>query len=368
MSFTRRIFLRLFIVLSALAFVPTLFAAENNANWSFAVIADTQWSNTDAPFHGVAIHVIDAINAELIRQKVDFVIQVGDLVEKPSAVAFQTRAAHNKALANAGIKFYPVRGNHDVKEETGFGELESVTQFKAAFPNLPGMPGTSGSSPDFPSTAGLTYSFTHKGGKFILLDTFPKVKSKMLGRGGYLTSDYLPWIESELKKDDHRFAFVFAHKGLRGQFHNENIFGPNPDSNPETQNTFIACLQNNGVKYFMCGHDHLYHRAQIKSPDGKSEIGQIVCGSATDKFYVRTPPLTRKRESLLGTYYTPTLSFIKDREKTIAKETFRVGFVIVRVEGEQIRFEYYSTQSFGDVPKIPVWERRDAFGYALEKR
>ncbi len=53
--------------------------------------------------------------------------------------------------------------------------LESVAQFKAAFPGLPGNPNCGGSSPNLPGAEGMTYSFTHKGGKLICLDTFPVV-------------------------------------------------------------------------------------------------------------------------------------------------------------------------------------------------
>ncbi|MCL2742420.1 MAG: metallophosphoesterase [Planctomycetaceae bacterium] len=315
-------------------------AAENNS-WSFGIIADTQWKDMEAPFYGTSIHVIDAINAEMIRHKVDLVIQVGDLVDKPSAAGFQMRAAHNKALGKAGIRFYPVRGNHDSK-----GEAE-VAQFKLAFPGLPGTPEGGGSSPDLPGAAGLTYSFTHKGGKFICLDTFPIIAREGKNGKAYTVSDYLPWIEAELKKNDHRFAFVFAHKNLLGQSHKDNLFSSdkeNQDSNPEMQNSFFACLQRYGVKYFFSGHDHIYNRSKIKSPDGKSEITQLICGSAAHKFY------------------SPKEPFL-ERETPIFQEVKHVGFIIARVKDNQVNFEYYSTKPFGEEPKKPKWKLTDSFSF-----
>ena len=345
-----------------LAFIPSLFAAEDNSGWAFGVIPDTQWDSQNAPFHGVAVHIIDAINAEFVRQKVDFVIQVGDLAEKPTNIAFQTRAKHNSVLAEAGIKFYPLRGNHDSD-----GRAETVARYKAAFPNLPGTSGAGGSSPNLPGAEGMTYSFTHKGGKFILLDTFPLFTDKVQGGKAYTPSDYLPWIESELKKEDHRFALVFAHRNLRGQLHKENIFGMNPDSNSEMQNAFIACLQQNGVRHFISGHDHMYARSLIESLDGKSEIWQIISGSASAKNYLPIPSLVRKRESPLGRLYTPTLSLLlDDQKKTVKRDLMRVGFLIVRVDAERILFEYYSAESFGERPQVPVWKLRDSFGYTFE--
>jgi len=342
MQFTRRVFSQLCAAILVLPLTSALFADE----WSFGVIPDTQWAvKMDAPFYGTAIHIIDAINAEFIRQKVDFVIQVGDLVETSSAIAFQTRAAHNKFLDEAGIKFYPVRGNHDAmnydpgNSDDKAMKRDATAQFKAVFPDLPGA---DGSFPDLPGAKGMTYSFTHKGGKFILLDTFPLVDDGSKSGKAYTVGDYIPWIESELKKDDHRFSFVFAHKNIQGQNHEDNIFGNKADSNPEMQNAFISCLQKHGVRYYMSGHDHMYHHSLVKSPDGKSEIGQIICGSAAHKFYL------------------PDMSFPK-RETPIKQELNRIGFIIVRVEGERTRFEYYSTEPFGAEPKTPTWELRDSF-------
>ena len=341
MQYIRRHFLRIFVFTLATAWLPLLIADETNGRWSFGIIPDTQWKeNMKAPFHGSAIHIIDAVNAEFVRQQVDFVIAVGDLANKPSIAAFQTRAAHNKALDDAGIKFYPVRGNHDA------GTIEAVAQFKSVFPNLPG---TVGSYPNLPGAQGLTYSFTHKGGKFFLLDTFLMDDGSSKGKT-YTIGDYLPWLEWELEKNDHHFALVFAHKNLQGQSHRDNVFGRERDSNPAMQNAFIGCLQQHGVQYFFCGHDHMYHRMRIKSPDGKSEIVQVICGVASQKFY--TPNLT----------ILQSLRLIKPA-KPLAQDLNNVGFVIAHVDNEGLRFEYYSTKPFGEKPKIPKWELRDSFGY-----
>jgi 3',5'-cyclic AMP phosphodiesterase CpdA len=140
------------------------------APWSFGVISDTQWSPANAENNSVAIHIIDAINQQLIQAKVDLVLQVGDLTDKGTAAGLNTRAAHNKALAAAGIPFYPLRGNHE-------GKLEAAAWFSKAFPNLPGTPGNGGSSPALAGAAGRTYSFVHKGVKFILLDEFTLTES-----------------------------------------------------------------------------------------------------------------------------------------------------------------------------------------------
>lgn len=352
MQFTRRRFLQFCSANVVLPWMSSLFATEARSSWAFGIIPDTQWW-FNAPFHGTAIHVIDAINVEFIRQQVDFVIQIGDLAEMPSALAFQTRAAHNQSLTEAGIKFYPIRGNHDVPnnnpknlDDQAMKQAAAAAQFTAAFPDLPGTSSV-GSSPDLPGAAGMTYSFTHNDGKFILLDTFPMVDDNTKRSKTYTISDYLPWIEAELKRDDHRFALVFAHKPLQGQNHKDILFGENLDSNPEMQNAFMECLQRNGVRCFLCGHDHLYHHSRVKSPDGRSEVDQVICGSASHKFYLPALPLP-------------------ERERPIAQELMRIGFVIVRINDDRISFEYYSARPFGAKPQTPQWELQDAFGHTQD--
>ncbi|MDR2439122.1 MAG: metallophosphoesterase [Planctomycetaceae bacterium] len=350
MKTTRRDFLRatsLGLTLPFIPAIPAIHAEESNLEWRFGVIPDTQWkTNMDAPFYGTAIHIIDAVNAEMIRQKVDFVLEVGDLVEEAFTEAFQTRAQHNKILYETGIKFYPLRGNHDSNNNiTPVCCSTMVAQYKAAFPNLPGTLGNGGSSPKLPNAAGMTYSFTHKNGKFLLLDTFPLVDDGSEDGKAYKIGDYQSWIDAELSKDDHQFALVFAHKDLLGQNHKDNVFSDdvtNQDSFPETQNAFIASLQKYGVKNFICGHDHMYHRSRIKSPDGKSEIQQIICGSAAHKFYLPEPPFLA-------------------RETSLVKELNRIGFLIVHVNNNSLRIAYHSTEPFGQEPLSPKWEIRDSF-------
>ena len=135
----------------------------------------------------MAIHIVNAINQQLIQAKVDLALQVGDLTDKGTAAGLNTRAAHDKALAAAEIPFYPLRGNHE-------GKLEAAAWFSKAFPKLPGTPGNGGSSPALAGAAGRTYSFVHKGVKFILLDEFTLTESN---KKGYSMADYQPWINQD---------------------------------------------------------------------------------------------------------------------------------------------------------------------------
>lgn len=305
--------------------------------WSFGVLGDTQWSPAGPEDNSVAIHIIDAVNRQFIDAKVDLVLQVGDLTDKGSKAAMNTRAAHNRALSEAGIAFYPLRGNHE-------GKPEAAGYFSEAFPNLPGTPGNGGSSPALPGAAGRTYAFVHKGVKFILLDQFALIKPS--SQKGYTIADYQPWIEQELAAADHEHAFVLAHKNLLGQNHKDNLFGQSNDDNPEMQSAFITGLDRSGVRYFWSGHDHIHHRALVTGPDGAGSAQQIICASCSHKFYTPRAP------------FSP-------REAPLQQEMNRIGYYIATVDGPRLTVRYYSAPEFGAEPATPAWTLQETFGYSL---
>ncbi len=334
----------------ALLFCLSLFSINGGAaeTWSFGIYSDTQWKPVDEENNGVAIFIIDALNKEMIAAQVDLVVQVGDLVQSSSQKAFDTRAARNAALKEAGIAFYPFRGNHDSQSP------ESAKQFAQAFPGLPGTPGAGGSSPKLPGIAGLTYAFVHKNVKFIILDICP-----LLDESGkeieYSIADFLPWMREELSKKDHEHAFVFSHIPLIGQSHKGNLFVDLGKDEPlarqdepvEVQNAFYKLLADEGVRYYFCGHDHMYQRSTVVSPDGKHAIEQILCGSDANKCYRPKPPLS-PRQTLLATDYD------------------RTTYQIVTIDGPTVRVQHFSAPMFGTEPTEPVWDLRETYGYTKE--
>lgn len=336
---SKRIVVFSVFLMGIVLFTMSSFAADA---WKFGVVPDTQWKPYDEENNSVAIHIIDAVVAELVRQKVDLVLHVGDLTDHSSQAAFDTAARHFKPLEDAGIRFYPIRGNHDSKT------LDAVDQFRKAFPDLPGTPGQPGTCPPLPYIEGLTYAFVHKNVKFIMLDTFPVDDGSDEGIA-YKPGLYQPWIDRELEQDDHRHAFVAAHKNLIGQSHKDNIFtsSKNSDKYPRMQNRFFASLQKHGVRYCFSGHDHMYYRSMITSPDGLSRVMQIICGSCCHKFYSPKEPYS-------------------SRDEPIVQDLGRVSFLVFTVDGENVSAECFSTEPFGVEPASPKWGVRDRFGYSLD--
>lgn len=116
--------------------------------WSFGVMGDTQWTfDLDDPEgtnpETVAGSFITQVNQEFINHGVKFVIQVGDLTNYGYDAAIASRATLAQALYDAGIGFFPMRGNHEpwanlpfspVVEENSF----AIPAIQANFPQNQG--------------------------------------------------------------------------------------------------------------------------------------------------------------------------------------------------------------------------------------
>jgi len=352
----------LFVILLLLLVAVTPALAET---WRFGVMSDTQWTVPDDGRNpnSVAVDIANQINAQFIKAHVKFVIQVGDLTDNGSNIALDTRAQAAQALYNAGIGFYPLRGNH---ESSQAGALE----FQLDFPQTQGQGknvfgARRFSSPSAP-LQGLSYSFVYRGAKFVLLDQFTRLDGSGSGStntNNFNIADQLSWINSTLAdRLPFTHAFVFAHKNLIGQNHVDFLLGSDPSQNPDLQNSFISALQANGVRYYISGHDHTHHRSIVTSPDGKSQVQQLIGASDSSKFYIPAIPSNDQQ------YDNPT------REVPIAQQLNRVGYYIFTVDGPQVTVDYYSaevnpTLIDGEylIATTPTLQfvKQETFGYSL---
>jgi hypothetical protein len=158
---------------------------------------------------------------------------------------------------------------------------------------------------------------------------------------------------------------VFAHKGLITANHNDNLFNStNPDAAAATTwpltNSYMAYLQNNGVRYHTGGHDHLHNRAIVTSPDGLSKVQNIIAASNSYKFYI--PPIATGLAAQAW----------RSRERQIAQELFTVGYYIVTVDGPRVNVDAYASPNGCDGDcnltddVIPyTFTKRESFGYSL---
>jgi hypothetical protein len=423
-------------------------STTNKTAWKFGIMADTQWLTTDDGYNPntSAISIINALNTQFINQSVKFVVQVGDHMDATSGsteggygistTAIQgedTRALFAQPLYNAGIGFFPLRGNHDDAASTEFtriypqtqnGKINALDSSDVVYTSLSDVPATtlkvtapanSGSSftlgsnfssptatvlnqPSYTNNlTGLTYSFDVQNARFILIDQFTPADKKNPDGNAYgidaTVALQQPWISAALAgKPANGHAFVFGHKGLITQQHQDTLFGECPaDANftvpnsspaktitgaPGT-NAFIRSMSSNGARLYFCGHDHIHTRSLVNTTDSgtAANITHILCQSDSSKFYTpneynaagngSVPPCTSNDAFYCG----------GKRQTMLSQELYTVGYYIVTVDGPNVSVDYYSapiyaTFSSGSENQILKsaaslnFTKRETFGYS----
>ena len=329
--------------------------------WSFGVMDDTQWTTTDPAGQNpsqnpntVAVSIINQINDQMIAKQVKFVIQVGDLTDNGSNDAIASRATAALPLLKAGIGFFPMRGNH---ETYGTSNSFGIPAFQAAFPQTQGLSNTFGardfSSPTSVSSdlKGMSYSFDYgtpgDNARFVIVDNWVTPSKDVPAAGydyGYSIADQQSWISSRLDAATRGTtqAFVFSHQPLIAENHQDSPFTGYTNANPTWQNAFFASLQNNGVKYYISGHDHISQRSIIASPDSKSSVQEIIGASDSSKFYTPKPV---DQANWFGQ---------KFRETSVSQDIGRVGFYVYTVDGPRVTVDYYADDQGG-------WQSDDSY-------
>ncbi|MBV9850697.1 MAG: metallophosphoesterase [Armatimonadetes bacterium] len=183
-----------------------------------------------------------AVIAEIVRMRPEFVLQSGDLVAVGKDPAqWAEFEAITQPLRDAHIAYYPARGNHDL----GPYFIRYVPK-----------PITSGN--------GYYYAFTRHRSRFLIVDSF---------------EDYSPgsaqyqWLEGELARGQRTAANVFV------MFH-EGPFSVGPHGpTPEAQRYLHPLFVKYHPRAVFCGHDHLYYRTR------RDGVNYIVTGGGGAPLY-----------------------------------------------------------------------------------
>lgn len=338
-----------------LSLKPALATAQSADAWCFGVMADTQWpQNAGGEPGSCAVTIIDALNQQFIQHACKFVIQVGDLVDKEVVGVTRTlptRAAHCQALYDAGIGFYPVRGNHESSKI-------AASEMQTLFPQTMGegehaLAGAMHFTSPMNTLKGLSYSFDYENVRCVLIDQFTRLDGTGSTNDNLL--DQIDWVATALStKAANQHAFVFAHKNLIGQNHKDVISGGTLTANATQRDRFIQIMDTNGVGYYLGGHDHMHHRSIVTDAAKQYNVDQIICASNSYKFY-----LPVKGDD--------------GREIPVCQELYTIGFYIVTVDGPRVTVDFYSAshgQDYGDFdlvnpPSAFNFFLRERFGYSL---
>jgi DNA repair exonuclease SbcCD nuclease subunit len=157
-----------------------------------------------------------------------------------------------------GIPLYVIRGNHeDGPNQTVASLLNSYLATTAA-----GMPANGP-----PGEEKLTYSFTHKGAKFLMNDNY-------IAHNGEKETVNQSWVNGQLTQDTRPFTFVFGHSpaySVALDDPKENAFSI--DVHPLQRDIFWKSMVDNNVSAYFCGHAHLYVQSSSQG------LTQIVSGN-----------------------------------------------------------------------------------------
>jgi hypothetical protein len=246
--------------------------------WKFAVMSDTQGHNRGAQGKPcVNDAVVRRIAGDIVKEKVDFVLVAGDLVNgwfRNGGLGYAMQYGNWKAAMSpvyrAGIKIYAVRGNHDSGPERLAlpplpAHLEpppgSAALLKEAFLKHCSGAHVPGNGPA--GEVGLTYSFTHKNAFVVGLDQFDDHQHEV----------NLLWLKVQLSANRKPHVFVFGHEPAFRLRHRDCLA-----FYPEKRDAFWDAIGEAGGRLYFCGHDHLYNRAVISDGKGNA-IRQIVAGT-----------------------------------------------------------------------------------------
>lgn len=397
------------LITAVLVLASAGWSAAWAAPWTFGILSDTQWrmENDGQSPNTIPAGIIKQIDREFIRHRVPFVVAVGDTVNKSSKENLNARARYTQGLYNAGIGFFPLRGNHDA------GWEGSASEFAASFPQIRdgvnnatptydanlGVDtdiapdpktktetfrlGTNFSSPtlllDDVAVTGLSYSFDYENARLVLLDQFDHGGTKV----DSTIAQQLPWINNRLAEPARPpHVIVFGHKNILGTRHRDNLLGggvvradlgdgigldlaslsPTQQvalvSKRAAMDCFLTNLAVYGVRYYICGHEHLHHDGFVTAPYSGTRVRQLITQAASTNYPVPTSPVS------------PHLT-------SIAEETKHVGYYICTVDGPRLTIDYYSApietdDKHNNISKTPnlegKWRKRHTIGYSLNGR
>jgi hypothetical protein len=274
---------------------------EHQASWKFAVISDTQDDNSKKT-NKTCINdkVLQAIVQDIAREKPDLVIVTGDLVNgwfRNWGTDYDTQYRNWKntmrSVYQAGIRVYPVRGNHDSGPERLVlsplpAHLEppadTTTRLQEAFRKHFSETYIPRNGP--PREDGLTYSFIHKNAFFVGLDQYAGGQHKV----------NQAWLERQLAGNVKPHIFVYGHEPAFETNHRDNL-----SFYPKKRDSFWNSLGSAGAKIYFCGHDHFYNRALIHDDDG-NPIRQIILGTGGGVLK-KWPGIYREGKRVQGEYH-----------------------------------------------------------------
>jgi len=321
-------------------------ALEQILPWKFAVLSDTQGDRKDEsqkPY--INEKVLTMIANDIALEQPDFVLVAGDLVSgwlHNGGADYSTQFAAwkevMKPVYGAGIKVYPVRGNHeDGPERFALSPLPAnleppagaQTALKEAFRQAFDQTYIPQNGPT--GEEGFTYSFSHKNALIIGIDEFTVHQHKV----------NQAWFDARIALKTEAHLFVYGHEPAFGVYHKDNL-----SFYAEERDQFWNAIGKGGGRVYFCGHDHMYNRAAIADKAGNA-IRQIVAGTGGGSLKTWSGQYVEAM-SVKGEYHNDSLH----------------GYVLVTVDGSRATIQWKAITG-GQAGN--TWQVLDTYSYDLSE-
>lgn len=207
-SIDRRKFLKASGALAGMmALSPSALFSKNKSNLSFGIVTDSHYADRDFSgdrYYRDSIAKMEEAMNEMNRQKVDFVVHLGDFKDQSEVPDESTTLEFLKKIESAYSNFkgprYHVLGNHDM-------DSISKSQFLGNVVNT-----------NISNTKSF-YSFDRKGIHFVVLDACYTKQGVSYDKGNFqwndcfIPSDQIDWLRHDLSTTDLP-TIVFVHQLL----------------------------------------------------------------------------------------------------------------------------------------------------------
>jgi len=195
------------------------------SGWNFVVAGDTRLVALDSWF--VSRRIIGIINN--LDSKPELFIDCGDLINTHWKKLQWALFKMQFSILRKDIPFYPVIGNHDVDDD------ESERLYKEIF-ELPGKE--------------TYYSFDHREGHFIVLDT------EVPGKANSIQGEQLEWLEKDLAGVSPTMTiYIFMHRPMFPQDGYKN----DPLANRDKLHRLFVSRK---VRAVFASHEHFYGKTK----------------------------------------------------------------------------------------------------------
>ncbi|MBF0480841.1 MAG: metallophosphoesterase [Desulfovibrionaceae bacterium] len=267
-------------IAAALALVLLACLPARAEKLRFAVLGDCRGAS---PEDSIDLPVMNEINARLLAldPKPAFVLFTGDLVYRSKNAGqwkFDDWIRAVKPVTDAGIKIYPVLGNHELyQDERNVLHSESQEYYQKTFAGMTPQNGPKGYE-------SLVYSFVSPGADafFAVLDTYyippGQATAPYSNKDSFITEAQLDWLRGQLKNTTARFKFVAMHAPTFNP-----IYPPKPKCQEAGHCELWNILDQNGFAMSLASHLHAYARKTIGpevDPAYHGGVVQVISGGA----------------------------------------------------------------------------------------